>query len=160
MRNQVVQFLLVLALCACAPGSVFDRRGDFLPPIHLPGAVPAPATGDLGTVAQSAFDQGEYGMALRYYQLLAEARPNDPNVLLGLAASADRAGHFEISAPVYDRLLAQTGPIFEYHNNIGFSYMLQGRYLDAATALDAALALRPHDPTALNNRALLERLKG
>jgi Flp pilus assembly protein TadD len=53
-----------------------------------------------------------------------------------------------------------TGQGFEYFNNIGFSYILQGKYPQAEDALERALDMRPGNPTAMNNLALLESIRG
>lgn len=152
--------LCLLLMGACSQGEPFARAVDRVQPMALPAAVPMPADNQLASLAQSAFELGDYGAAVRYYEKQARLTPKRAEVWLGLAASADRAGHFEISAPAYAQLLALAGPVFEYHNNLGFSYLLQGRYAQAEAELRQALALRPEDVTARNNLALLMKLKG
>lgn len=159
MFKKTTAFLLCTGLLACAPDQPFDRQTTYLSPEALPASVPDVTRGTELQAGKQSFDAGQYGQAVRYFQKAADASPNQPEAWLGLAAAADRTGHFEISAPAYAQLLTLTGPIVEYYNNLGFSLMLQGRLDAADKAFQDALRIAPGHPTATNNRAILEQLK-
>lgn len=150
----------LVAAASCAPGGPLTRSVDVLSPMQIPTNVAAVAPELMAETGRAKFRAGAYGEAVAYFQQAAVAYPQDPSVWLGLAASADRAGQFAVSAEAYAALERLTGQGFEYLNNIGFSYILQGRYRQAEEALDRALTLRPGNPTAMNNKALLESIRG
>lgn len=156
-----IKFLAIaFALSACAGPVMFQRQGDYLSPMPLPENVRTVSPASAASVGLTKFSTGDYGASVLYFQQATAASPDNVEVWLALAAAADRAGRFDISQPAYERVLGLVGPVFEYQNNIGFSYILQGRHADAERALDAALMLKPNNETALNNLALLQRLKG
>ena len=161
VQAQKFSFLLIaLALSACASPVMFQRYSEYLLPIALPESV-QPVDSELATSAgQEKFKSGDFGASVLYFQQAAAAFPNNVENWLALAAAADRAGRFDISRSAYEKALSVGGPVFEYYNNVGFSYLLQGRLAEAERALMTALSLKPYDETALNNVALLQRIKG
>lgn len=156
-----VKFLTIaLVLSACTGPVMFQRQVEYLSPTPLPENVQAVSPASAASVGLAKFSAGDYGASVIYLQQATAASPDNAEVWLALAAAADRAGRFDISRPAYEKVLGLVGPVFEYQNNIGFSYILQGRHADAERALNAALTLKPNDETALNNLALLQRIKG
>jgi Tfp pilus assembly protein PilF len=161
MQAQRFSLLLIaLALSACATPSMFQRYSEYLLPIPLPESVQQVDPEIAKSAGHEKFKAGDFGASVVYFQQAAAAFPDNSENWLALAAAADRAGRFDISRSAYEKALSVGGPVFEYYNNVGFSYVLQGRLAEAERALIAALNLKPYDETVLNNIALLQRIKG
>ena len=74
---------------------------------------------------------------------------------IGLAASYDRLGRFDLADHAYAAAVNLDGKTASILNNEGYSYMLRGDLTKASAMLDAALKLEPNNPTTINNRKLL-----
>jgi Flp pilus assembly protein TadD len=106
-------------------------------------------------LATEYFSRGNYGMAERYFRDAVEKAPRDATAWVGLAASYDRIGRFDLADRAYRqaiRLVGETGDIL---NNQGYSYMLRGNYTASRKKFLKALAREPDDPTIANNLQLL-----
>ena len=159
MLKQLANVFLMIAITGCSADSPFARKTEYLSPTELPNAASLVAGGDFLTAGKVAFADQNYGLAVQYYTKATEEDATKVNAWLGLAASADRAGHFAKSKPAYSKVYKLVGPVFEYHNNVGFSYLMQGRYSDAERAFKAALRIKPGSKTSKNNLALLGKLR-
>lgn len=102
------------------------------------------------------FNRGDYGTAERYFQDAVEKAPQDSSAWIGLAASYDRIGRFDLSDRAYRNAIRQVGETTEILNDLGYSYMLRGNYALARTYMSRALARDPHNPTIINNIKLLD----
>jgi Tfp pilus assembly protein PilF len=107
-------------------------------------------------LAQEYFNRGDFGNAERYFREAAEKAPQDPLAWLGLAASYDRLARFDLAAQAYDRVQKICGESPELLNNLGYSYMLQGKLKTAQVKFEKALSMDPVNPVILNNMRLLE----
>jgi Flp pilus assembly protein TadD len=101
--------------------------------------------------------EGNFGLSQHYFQDAVEKTPKDATAWVGLAASYDRLGRFDLADRSYaaaERLVGHTPSLL---NNEGYSYMLRGELRKARVKFDDALRLDPGNATAINNLALLNQ---
>ena len=103
------------------------------------------------------FYEGNYGLAQQYFQDAVERTPRDPTAWVGLGASYDRLGRFDLADRSYVAAVRLAGHTPSILNNEGYSYMLRGDLRRARAKFDAALSRDPNNPTAINNLALLNQ---
>jgi Flp pilus assembly protein TadD len=103
------------------------------------------------------FYEGNFGLAQQYFQNAVEKAPKDATAWVGLAASYDRLGRFDLADRSYAAAVKLVGNTPSVLNNEGYSYMLRGDLRKARTKFDAALRLDPGNATARNNLALLNQ---
>jgi Flp pilus assembly protein TadD len=102
------------------------------------------------------FNRGHYGIAERYFRDAVEKAPKDSTAWIGLAATYDRIGRFDLADRAYSSAIRLVGETTDLLNNLGYSYMLRGNYLAARKKLVQALHREPNNPTILNNLWLLD----
>lgn len=132
-----------------------------------PSPIPNPVTGqNPGDVKYYPSDQpvklgiqrfydGNFGVAQRYFQDAAEKAPEDVGAWIGLAASYDRLGRFDLADRAYAAAAKLEGDTPRLLNNEGYSYMLRGDLKAAGAKFQQALRLDPSNQTTLNNIKLL-----
>ncbi len=103
------------------------------------------------------FYEGNFGLSQQYFQNAVEKTPRDVTAWLGLAASYDRLGRFDLADRSYASAVRLVGHTPNLLNNEGYSYMLRGDLRKARAKFDAALRLDPGNATAINNLALLNQ---
>jgi len=103
------------------------------------------------------FYEGNFGLAQQYFQNAVEKTPRDATAWVGLAASYDRLGRFDLADRSYAAAAKLVGSTPSILNNEGYSYMLRGELRKARAKFDAALRLDPGNATATNNLALLNQ---
>ncbi len=103
------------------------------------------------------FYEGNFGLAQQYFQNAVEKTPRDATAWVGLAASYDRLGRFDLADRSYAAAAKLVGSTPSILNNEGYSYMLRGELRKARAKFDAALRLGPGNATATNNLALLNQ---
>ena len=106
-------------------------------------------------LALEHFNRGHYGIAARYFEDAVEKTPRDATAWVGLAASYDRIGRFDLADRAYAAAIKLTGPTVQILNNQGYSYMLRSDLRNARRKFLKAYELEPNNPTILNNLALL-----
>jgi Flp pilus assembly protein TadD len=74
---------------------------------------------------------------------------------IGLAASYDRLGRFDLADQAYAAATKLEGVTVRLLNNEGYSYMLRGDLKAARAKFQSALKLDPNNQTTLNNIKLL-----
>jgi Flp pilus assembly protein TadD len=74
---------------------------------------------------------------------------------IGLAASYDRLGRFDLADQAYAAAEKLEGPTVRLLNNEGYSHMLRGDLKAARAKFQSALRLDPNNQTTLNNIKLL-----
>ena len=133
-----------------------------------PTPVPNPATGqNPGDVKYYPSDQparlgiqrfyeGNFGLAQQYFQDAVEKSPSDVTAWIGLAASYDRLGRFDLADQAYGAAAKLEGSTVRLLNNEGYSYMLRGNLKTARAKFQSALRLDPNNQTTLNNIKLLD----
>jgi len=72
------------------------------------------------------FNRGNFGIAERYFRDATEKAPKDPAAWIGLAASYDRVGRFDLADRAYVHAIRLVGETTEILNNQGYSHMLRG----------------------------------
>jgi len=101
------------------------------------------------------FRSNDFGYSAAYFKKAVEMAPHNPEGYVGLGASYDRLGRFDLSDRVYAALVKLTGPSVQYYNNIGYSMMLRGDLKHALTYFHKAEALDPDNIVIANNIQLL-----
>jgi len=81
------------------------------------------------------FNRGHYGIAERYFRDAVEKAPRDVTAWVGLAATYDRIGRFDLADRAYRAAFRLGGNTIELLNNQGYSYMLRGDYPAAQAEL-------------------------
>src|SRR5258708_5156638 len=102
------------------------------------------------------FNRGQFGIAERYFRDAVEKSPRDTTAWVGLAATYDRVGRFELADRAYANAIRLGGYSTEILNNQGYSYMLRGDYKTARKKFLQANSREPNNPTILNNLKLLD----
>ncbi|HVY52480.1 MAG TPA: tetratricopeptide repeat protein [Devosia sp.] len=105
--------------------------------------------------AQAHFRNNDFGYSATLYKRVVELSPKDPRGYVGLGASYDRLGRFDLSDRVYQTLYALTGGSAQYYNNVGYSYMLRGNLTAALTNFRKAKAIDPDNIVIANNLQIL-----
>lgn len=101
------------------------------------------------------YNRGIYGIAEKYFRDAVEKAPRDVTAWIGLAATYDRIGRFDLADRAYRVAVKLAGNTIEILNNEGYSYMLRGDYIAARKKFEQAYAREPNNPTVLNNLKLL-----
>jgi Tfp pilus assembly protein PilF len=102
------------------------------------------------------FYEGNFGLAQQYFQDAVEKSPSDVTAWIGLAASYDRLGRFDLADQAYGAAAKLEGSTVRLLNNEGYSYMLRGDLKTARAKFQSALRLDPNNQTTLNNIKLLD----
>jgi Flp pilus assembly protein TadD len=148
--------VVVFGLAGCQPIAT---------PTPIPDAVTGQNPGDVKyypsdepvKLGIQRFYDGNFGLAQHYFQDAVEKTPKDPTAWLGLAASYDRLGRFDLADRSYVAAVRLVGHTPSVLNNEGYSYMLRGDLRKARAKFDAALRLDPGNATAINNLTLLNQ---
>lgn len=101
------------------------------------------------------FREGNYGKSYSLFKQAINENPRDPAAWLGYAASADMLRRFDQSKKAYSRLQPVIGNRIEFHNNLGYSYLLQGELVAARRSFLKAYDLDPSNEITANNLELL-----
>ncbi len=101
------------------------------------------------------FHEGSFGLAQQYFQNAVETTPKDATAWVGLAASYDRLGRYDLADPSYAAAVNLVGNTPSILNNQGYSYMLRGDFRRARASFNLAIRLDPGNAKAANNLALL-----
>ncbi len=165
-QSSLVSFLntgLVVALLATMPlsgcttanfGGSSSFGGSHLQIAELPAGASYTAEGALGE-ARGHFRNNDFGYSAALYKKVVELSPKDPQGYIGLSASYDRLGRFDLSDRVYASLYRISGGTAQYYNNVGYSYMLRGNVTAALTNFRKALSLDPDNVLIANNIQML-----
>ena len=113
-------------------------------------------TSDRAMVEGSAhFGNNDFGYSAAFFKRAVELSPKDPRGYVGLGASYDQLGRFDLSDRVYASLYKLTGGTAQYYNNLGYSYMLRGNLTAALTNFRRAKAIEPDNIVVANNLQIL-----
>lgn len=104
---------------------------------------------------QTQFREGNYGKAFTAFKKALEVVPNDPEALLGYAASADMLRRFDQADAAYRKLEPMIGNTVVYRNNLGYSYLLRGNLVAARQQFLIAYEMDPGNEVTANNLELL-----
>jgi len=106
-------------------------------------------------LALEHFNRGSFGLAAQYFEDAVTKAPKDATAWIGLAASYDRIGRFDMADRAYKRALRLVGETTALLNNQGYSYMLRGNMVEARRKFLRAYEREPNNPTVINNLELL-----
>ena len=118
----------------------------------------ASAQDSLLAKGKAYFRAANFGLAEKTFLDVLKKNPADGEAWIGLAASYDRLGRFDLADKAYDRALAAAGRRPEILNNMGYSQMLRGEHAKAQQLFAEAAALAPENKTILANMALVKTL--
>ncbi|MGO4571814.1 tetratricopeptide repeat protein [Microvirga sp. 2TAF3] len=105
------------------------------------------------------FARANYALAERYFQAAVERTPQDGESWMGLAASYDQLGRFDLADRAYEQAAGIKGNTPQLLNNRGYSYLLRGDSVQAELLFRQALSANPDDAIIQNNIALVKRAK-
>jgi Flp pilus assembly protein TadD len=101
------------------------------------------------------FARGDYGLSQQYFRDAVQQAPKDASAWIGLAASYDHLGRFDLADQAYGEARRLAGETTEYLNNRGYSYLLRGNLIAARREFMKAYAREPNNPVIINNIRLL-----
>ena len=104
------------------------------------------------------FKAGNYGLSERNYRLAIEEDPKNAEAWLGLGATYDQLGRYDLADRSYKQVMKIAGPVPQLMNNMGYSSMLRGKQRQAKTYFLKAYNALPDNQTILGNRELLAKL--
>jgi Flp pilus assembly protein TadD len=157
----VLAVILGANLCACtAEGPPPDVAVSQTPPPTLtvedPGEVKYYPSDEPLRLGLEHFNRGHFGIAAKYFEDAVARTPEDVTAWVGLAASYDRIGRFDLADRAYGQAIKLKGETVQILNNEGYSYMLRGQLVTARRKFLKAYELEPQNPTVLNNLKLLD----
>ncbi len=155
---------LMISVAGCAADSTWSTVFNSIAPTTTPPPTPTfqqpadvqyyPSDEPL-RLGLEYFNRGIYGVAERYFRDAVEKAPRDVTAWVGLAATYDRIGRFDLADRAYSAAVKLAGNTIEILNNQGYSHMLRGDYAAARKKFLQAYAREPNNPTVLNNLKLL-----
>ena len=107
-------------------------------------------------MALEHFNRGNFGTAERYFRDAVEKAPKDASAWIGLAASEDRLGRFDLADQDYAQAVRLNGETTALLNNRGYSNMLRGNLVAARRDFLRAYQREPNNPIIVNNLKLLD----
>jgi tetratricopeptide (TPR) repeat protein len=136
----------------------FNAMAQEVPPAYIePGYAPRFYPGDADTqLGWAHLVSGDYGLAEQHYRRAVEATRQNGSAWIGLAASYDRLGRFDLADLAYRHAIRLEGENYIILNNRGYSYLLRGDVRRARRLLERAMLLAPGDPTIANNIAVMD----
>jgi len=158
LRGAAAACLLALSLAGCDSTLNVTSPPEFTSPtptVQDPLDVKYYPSDQPLKLAMESFDRGNYGLAQRYFQDATEKSPNDATAWVGLAASYDRIGRFDLADRAYAQAIHLVGETTDILNNEGYSYMLRGDLPAARAKFLKAYEREPNNPTIINNIKLL-----
>ena len=105
--------------------------------------------------AKAHFRNGDYGHSAALYKRAVELAPKRAEAYVGLGASYDQLGRFDLSDRVYASLYELSGGTAQYYNNLGYSNMLRGNLTTALANFRKAQKLDPANLVVANNIRML-----
>ncbi|MDB5538522.1 MAG: tetratricopeptide repeat protein [Devosia sp.] len=151
--------IMALPLSGCSTGnlgglSTFGNNKVQIAEVNDIGSY----TADTALVqARSHFRNNDYGYSAAFYKRAVELSPKDPEGYVGLSASYDRLGRFDLADRVYASLYDLSGGTVQYYNNVGYSYMLRGNLTEAMRNFRKAMQLAPDNVVVANNIQILKQ---
>jgi len=148
--------IVVLPLAGCSSAGLSSFGSNKLAVAEISNIGTYTADGAL-TEARAHFRNNNYGYSAAFYKRAVELTPDNPEGYVGLSASYDRLGRFDLSDRVYASLYQMSGATAQYYNNVGYSYMLRGNLREALQNFRKAQQLDPDNVVVANNIQILSR---
>lgn len=105
--------------------------------------------------AKAHFRNGNYGHSAALYKRAVELAPKRGEAYVGLGASYDQLGRFDLADRVYSSLYELSGGTAQYYNNLGYSNLLRGNLTAALSNFRKAQKLDPENLVVANNIRML-----
>jgi Flp pilus assembly protein TadD len=162
IRQAMVAALLTVSMSGCVLDGTLSRAAPeptvpaITPTVQEPADLKFLPSDESRKLGLEHFNRGDYGTAERYYRDAVEKAPRDSNAWVGLAATYDRIGRFDLADRAYRSAIKLVGETTEILNNLGYSYMLRGQFATARRYMLKAYAREPNDPTIANNLQMLD----
>jgi len=121
-----------------------------------PEGADTPERADELAAGKQSYRDGAYGLAEQHFRRAVEASSNNAEAWLGLAATHDQLGRFDLADREYAQVEKRTGKSLELLNNRGYSHLMRGDYAGARRDFDAALRIAPDSEFTRNNMRLLD----
>jgi Flp pilus assembly protein TadD len=156
--------VLTFAVSGCVLDGARSRAAPELPAPTITPTVQEPAdlkflpSDESRRLGLEHFNRGDFGNAERYFRDAVEKAPRDATAWVGLAASYDRIGRYDLADRAYRAAIGLVGETTDILNNLGYSYMLRGQFATARRYMLKAYARDPYDPTIIDNLQLLDSL--
>jgi len=147
---------IALPLAACSMAGLSTHGNNQLQVAELSNANAYTAQNAL-VAARGHFRNNDFGKSASLYKRLVDLEPQSAEGYIGLGASYDRLRRFDLSDRVYASLYAITGSTAQYHNNLGYSFLLRGKLADALRQFRKAQQLAPGNVVIANNIELVAR---
>ncbi len=120
------------------------------------GAAARPKGGDEDLrLGKEQFRNANYGLAEKHFRAAVEQSQDSLEALIGLAASYDQLGRFDLADRAYAEALRIGGPTAAFLNNRGYSHYLRRDFKRARADFEAALKRDPENAMARRNLALV-----
>ena len=147
-RKSLFAVVGLLGLAGCTAHGDVETTGSIWddPPGKLSPAQALKATRDGGHDLERGkrnYRERNFGLAEQHYRRAAEKAPQDVEAWVGLAATYDQLGRFDLADRAYTQAIAVAGPTAEILNNQGYSYLLRGDYDKARKKLEKARKMDP-----------------
>ncbi len=151
---------LTMALGACQSMGLGALQGDAGSVTSSTGGAEAaaarPKAGDEELrLGKEQFRNANYGLAEKHFRAAVEQRQDSLEALIGLAASYDQLGRFDLADRAYAEALRIGGPTAAFLNNRGYSHYLRRDFKRARADFEAALKRDPENAMARRNLALV-----
>jgi Flp pilus assembly protein TadD len=156
MRAAIL-IISLIGLASCTEGGFGDLSsfGDDAATVADTSNVDYYPNDQLIVAAKVQFSAKNYGKASTLFKRAIDVAPNDPQALLGYAASSDMLRRFDQADMAYRRLQPIIGNRVEFHNNYGYSQLLRGNLQVARRHFLIAYEQEPSNAYAANNLELL-----
>jgi Flp pilus assembly protein TadD len=106
-------------------------------------------------LGKEQFRNANYGLAEKHFRAAVEQSQDSLEALIGLAASYDQLGRFDLADRAYAEALRLGGPTAAFLNNRGYSHYLRRDFKAARADFEAALKRDPGNAMARRNLALV-----
>ena len=111
----------------------------------------------LERLALIAVEEGRFGEAVEWQQRLVSLRPNDPRAQRMLAVYLFRAGQTDAALAGFRRVVELAQDYAGGWTSFGWAYRALGRFEEAVSCFERALAIDPNDAEAQRNLAATGR---
>ena len=148
--------LVALPLSGCSSAGLSTFGSNKLAVAEISNIETYTADGALRE-AKAHFRNSNFGYSAAFYKRAVELTPNNAEGYVGLSASYDRLGRFDLSDRVYASLYQMSGGTAQYFNNVGYSYLLRGSLSEALKSFRKAQKLEPDNLVVANNIQILQR---
>ena len=152
VSNRVLLSVLICLVAAGCQNIGVISEGPPPPAVVVPVSRAESVSAEL---ARDHFAAQNFALAERNFREAVESNSSDFQSWVGLAASYDKLGRFELADRAYSQAVLIGGETIEVLNNRGYSYLLRGDKLRARLEFERAQLLDPRNSVIANNIRLL-----